>query len=1447
MKTITESRFLLLLSLLIMGVGQAFAQYEPGERYGSVTYIDSHWDEKTKQVVTETKTDWIAIRTWSTDRTTFGATGTETWYAIEGKRTEEAVMVNREGNVSSVDIYGEVHLILLDGAELAPLSGIRLEAPGKLHIHVQSNGDNQGRIIVKNPGTYPAIGARGGDFGELHIHGGYIDVTGGKRAAGIGTMGIEEGDFDPLDFNLHKMGKVYVYDGMVKVHGGDRGAGIGGGCGYNAKTPHSRFGVYTQYGGDVTVWGGETAAGMGGGGCYSEYLLNIMNPGGNGFEVNMYGGKLTAYGGRRAAGIGSGNGMVKIGMASGGKLYAYGGTVYAKGGDYGAGIGGGCNAYGTDAYIYGGTVTAIGGTDAAGLGGGESGKGGTVVVDGGTLRAEGNGNAAGIGGGENNDGWSFEYKKGDVISIAGGKCKAREKKGGSSIGCGKGNKFKCKMINTNIIKLATDCKVTAGDAENNIERTFTTQEREGACRWRNFVKLETCEHKEFTYAAAYLNESQHRKMCRYCNYMVNEDHTFPDGEHCVCGKTANKATDLWTVTVKQTTDGTTYTDGTTQYAVRGKSCILPQPADVEGLIFMGYMESATAPESLEMKDSEMSLLVDAEQIVTPSANTTYYARYRYDYSEDWTWSDDYESATVKISNSLTGDTQTITAHVEEDETERIEPEGNKLGMMTFRANAEYKHTNEATYQFGRMARVEYFNTAEVDLDAFASNNEEVLEAYTDQMSSVSISNMTLKKDGRLHPLCLPFSMTMEDMAKSPLAGATLFQLSSSERVGSQLQLSFKKVTDGGLAAGEPYYVKWASGSDIENPEFYGVLIKESTPWIATGDYFQLFGTFDMEAIADEYLMNGTFLGLSDEGKLEDVSNDVIDAFGNYLFIPDMKADDGSTAVCSVRISFEDDITVEKFITYGFEGEGTAEKPYIINNARQLSDMAAYFNAGDEAMQGKYFRQGANITFDKTQENNFTPIAEFNGHYDGAGFIISGLNINRSGTELKDEVAPFVTMAENSTLKNMIIANSTITGRTASALVNSLRKSVLIDNCHVLKDVAVRSNYYAAAGLVVYIYSGSAMLKNCTSQAMVTSNQSYAAGIVASMNDGTLTGCCYLGTNTNMAHGVGAYHANPIVAIRNGGTVTDCYYTAPTLSDNNAKLMPQFNKDVDNTDFLKRLHARDEFLLKAGLTKEQIGYDITMNNREKLAAVKQTDGTWKSKAYVVCLPFGLNFNEQLGTDPLTTLETVVAYRPHIIDLEKKQFVFTVCPPELVAGESFIVVVKQGEVALEGKNVTVVDAPGEPDKIMSATDGNRQIGWWKGTFSRIDNPQMTAENIYIAQSNGTYRCPPKGYTTAYVNPFVGYFSALEPLKDDRYTIKYVYTGQGDGDDDETGEVEDFPADEFDSDTDFDDPSGIKEMSDVTGRKEDGRRYNLSGQKVSEYYRGIIIRNGKKIVIN
>ena len=45
-----------------------------------------------------------------------------------------------------------------------------------------------------------------------------------------------------------------------------------------------------------------------------------------------------------------------------------------------------------------------------------------------------------------------------------------------------------------------------------------------------------------------------------------------------------------------------------------------------------------------------------------------------------------------------------------------------------------------------------------------------------------------------------------------------------------------------------------------------------------------------------------------------------------------------------------------------------------------------------------------------------------------------------------------------------------------------------------------------------------------------------------------------------------------------------------------------------------------------------------------------------------------------------------------------------------------------------------------------------------------------------------------------------------------------------------------------------SGISHLSEVRGREGAGARdmYNLAGQRVSDGYKGIVIRNGKKMII-
>ena len=540
--------------------------------------------------------------------------------------------------------------------------------------------------------------------------------------------------------------------------------------------------------------------------------------------------------------------------------------------------------------------------------------------------------------------------------------------------------------------------------------------------------------------------------------------------------------------------------------------------------------------------------------------------------------------------------------------------------------------------------------------------------------------------------------------------------------------------------------------------------------------------------------------------------------------------DDKTATCQVTVESK------------WEGEGTAEKPYLIKNARQLKEMAAFFNANDPDIQGRYFRQGANIIFDKTVENDFTPISSFNGHYDGAGFTISGVNMNMTEG---NNASLFGTMEGNSTVKNVIVAVSTFKGHNAAPIAGFTNSTASVENCHVLKDVTVEAITFNAGGVVANVYDGSTV-KQSTSQAAVK-GKVYAGGIAGYMVGGSILGCTYLGNSVACGEGQLA-KGGAILGMNSaqGEKVNDCYFTAPTLKDDHAQLMPQYNKDIDNTDFLTRLAARDKFLTGvSGLTAKQMGYDITMNNRTTLSAVQKDDGTWQSKAYVVCLPFYVNFMEQLGTDVQGVLDFVEAYQARSIDLNKKELIFTNVPPELTPGGSYIVVVNKGSVSLTGKNVTVVDSPLEANKVMSADDMTKQIGEWKGSFKTIGNDEMIAQNVYIAQRNHTYQRQLKGKTGCWTNPFVGYFSSLEELASDRFAIKYVYTEQGC---DEEGEVTDFPADEFDFDFEFDNETGIDTVESSKLKVQGSKIYDLQGRQLSngQLPKGLYIQNGKKIVI-
>ena len=92
-----------------------------------------------------------------------------------------------------------------------------------------------------------------------------------------------------------------------------------------------------------------------------------------------------------------------------------------------------------------------------------------------------------------------------------------------------------------------------------------------------------------------------------------------------------------------------------------------------------------------------------------------------------------------------------------------------------------------------------------------------------------LNDRTLTKDGTWNTLCLPFSLSEEQIEGSPLAGAVIKEMDSSTSLSNDglLTLNFKNAQS--IEAGKAYIVKWETkGENIVNPLFHGVTISNSS-------------------------------------------------------------------------------------------------------------------------------------------------------------------------------------------------------------------------------------------------------------------------------------------------------------------------------------------------------------------------------------------------------------------------------------------------------------------------------------------------------------------------------------------------------------------------------------------------------------------------------------------
>ncbi len=859
-----------------------------GVQADEVSYINCTWDSETETVSQETLTTQEGAQIKNSATLNLTELGWTYWY-VSG-----TVTVTGEITVSD-----EVHLILCDGAQLSCEQGINITAAGILHIHCQSYGDNMGKLIVRNSNKgQAAIGChRAQQMGSLFIHGGNINAKPHVWGAAIG--GGEDADNGPIT----------IYGGKVKAAGGKYASCIGSGY------AGSQSGEIDIYGGEVNAYSewGEYTTGIGAG-TYSR-------GGGKAGVVHIYNATVVAMGGENMAGIGSG----QFGQA--GKVYIHSGYVSATGGKNAAGIGGG--ASNSNPSSDDDVLCEIGG--------------GKAPV---TVEATGGDNAAGIGGGHNGRFCPVIIHDGSNVTVTSGAFKSYSGFDLISKAIGSGSEYdETDYVN---LELGTNlCVYSKPSWSPNDEVLMGTSQRFQYCTTNSYARIAPCSHSNLSYT---VDENTHTKQCNNCGYSASENHAYTENV-CVCGKTINVTPDYWDVTLYRATavGSSTYAEHVVMKVLKGQKFSVPAISATQGLELAGYVQASEAPTGIQMSDSETLIRVGDE--ITPEANTSLYPRYRYQFTKQWTWSDDLSTATLKLTNTTLGVDKNIGAVL--SITKEVAATAEHDGYETMTATATYTH-NGCTYTYtDENSKMLAYYAAVIGLNNDFYNNSSPLSTYQFRYVNAQLTERSLYKDANWNTLCLPFTIAKAEQPSSPLADATIMEFdpenSKFDSTTGELTLAFTTATD--VLSGIPYIVKWSEADAVVSPLFNLAYVDIEEPLPVTSDdgYVSFTGTFAPVTIPASGDATKLFLGAGN--KLNYSKNGrTIGCHRAYFQLNGITAIDPQRGVRTMKLLFDDEATaistpiVEQNPTtrqgwYGLDGRQWHDTPtakgIYIHNSRKV--------------------------------------------------------------------------------------------------------------------------------------------------------------------------------------------------------------------------------------------------------------------------------------------------------------------------------------------------------------------------------------------------------------------------------------------------------------------------------------------------------------------------------
>ena len=814
--------------------------YSGGEGYLNLTtqgtpYIERSWNGSQVVSTAKTRTGTTAL---SGNTGNSNTTLTDGWYVLTQNVTYKKCL----------HVEGDVNLILADDATLTAQDGIYIMEGKTFSVYAQSRGTGK---IEAHSESGPGIGGmQKTKAGHFIVHGGVIDAAAGSsNNAGIGGGNGENSGIQ----------RVTIYGGTVTAVGGSSGAGIGKG------QHNNHWENITIYGGHVTAVGGNQSAGIGGG-----------EDRGNGV-IAIYGGTVHATGGSGGAGIGGGKG----GSNDQG-IWIHGGTVTATGGESGAGIGGGEGGEGRSITISGGTIEAKGGKEAAGIGTGKEpdGDNTVIVINGGTVSAKGGTDGAGIGGGSKSGVKSITINQGTVeavgknwsaaigsgchksiesITINGGNITARiEHKDdgtgtGACIGTGLGSATSFNLIRitggaVSVINTGNGAGIGGGSGGScgtieilGGEITAGSYNGAGIGSGFNAASSPTIRISGgYVYASSGLKGAgigggersaggniaisggYVTAVGGYMEYDIWEQKMgfFSDGFDSTTSVFA-----AWSNLVAWLITGWLADDDYSGAGIGGGA-----EGDGGNVVISGGVVMAKGGKQASAIGSGDEATNDGSLTLFPGAQV-------------WVGKDEQnvQSHPVPAADRVSALQSNCFGEIrncDHPDSDYIDNEDGLTHTAICKyCSVERQHERHFYHADGKCVCGFEFQELVLHDDA---DNSEALAAFDRISVTVRLSGRTLWKDGSWNTICLPFSLDF--ITGTPLEGATVRTLTGATVENGVLTLTFGEAVTT-LEACKPYIVKWNSGSDITDPVFKGVTIKENTVDVSVDGGVTFSGSF----------------------------------------------------------------------------------------------------------------------------------------------------------------------------------------------------------------------------------------------------------------------------------------------------------------------------------------------------------------------------------------------------------------------------------------------------------------------------------------------------------------------------------------------------------------------------------------------------------------------------